>query len=220
MKPRSIWYILTPLFLSGAFFPLPEVAAQPTEESTLVISVRDKAGPTPARITIVGVDNDLPKLTATSEGALAVRPGVVYTVSGAAQVVLPPGTYTIYGGRGFEYSLDSARITAKAGETVPVPLTIRREVPTEGYVACDPHVHTVTHSGHGDCTIEERMVTLAGEGIELPIATDHNKHIDYRAASQTPSPWRKSPRYPRSAAPPGARFFRPSSPPPTCASSS
>ncbi|HEX5176702.1 MAG TPA: CehA/McbA family metallohydrolase, partial [Chthoniobacteraceae bacterium] len=35
---------------------------------------------------------------------------------------------------------------------------------------------------HGDATIDERMLTLAGEGIELPIATDHNTHIDYRDA--------------------------------------
>jgi hypothetical protein len=59
-------------------------------------------------------------------------------------------------------------------------LQIERAVPTDGYVACDTHIHTLTHSGHGDCTISERMVTLAGEGIELPIATDHNIHIDYQ----------------------------------------
>ncbi len=29
------------------------------------------------------------------------------------------------------------------------------------------------------------MVTLAGEGIELPIATDHNKQIDYRPISES-----------------------------------
>src|SRR4030095_7801539 len=56
----------------------------------------------------------------------------------------------------------------------------KREVPTGGYVAFDTHVHTLTHSGHGDASIAERMITLAGEGIELPIATDHNKHIAYR----------------------------------------
>ena len=55
-----------------------------------------------------------------------------------------------------------------------VPLAIRREVATPGLVACDTHVHTLTNSGHGDATIAERVVTLAGEGIELPIATDHN----------------------------------------------
>ena len=47
-------------------------------------------------------------------------------------------------------------------------------MPTEGLVACDTHVHTLTHSGHGDATLDERAVTLAGEGIELPIATDHD----------------------------------------------
>jgi hypothetical protein len=46
-------------------------------------------------------------------------------------------------------------------------------------VACDTHIHTFTFSRHGDATIDERMLTLAGEAIELPIATDHNVHIDY-----------------------------------------
>jgi hypothetical protein len=51
-------------------------------------------------------------------------------------------------------------------------------------VSCDTHCHTLTHSGHGDATLAERMVTIAGEGIELPIATDHNVTIDYEAAAR------------------------------------
>jgi len=46
-------------------------------------------------------------------------------------------------------------------------------------VSCDTHVHTFTYSHHGDATVEERMLTLAGEGIELPIATDHDILTDY-----------------------------------------
>jgi hypothetical protein len=57
-------------------------------------------------------------------------------------------------------------------------------VPTSGYVACDTHIHTLTYSGHGDASIAERMITLAGEGIELPIATDHNVHIDYQLQAE------------------------------------
>jgi len=34
-------------------------------------------------------------------------------------------------------------------------------------------------SGHGDASALERQVTLAGEGVELAIATDHNHNIDY-----------------------------------------
>ena len=62
----------------------------------------------------------------------------------------------------------------------PVQLAIRREVDTTGFVAADTHIHTLTHSGHGDASVEERMVTLAGEGVELAIATDHNHNTDYR----------------------------------------
>jgi hypothetical protein len=51
-------------------------------------------------------------------------------------------------------------------------------------VSCDTHVHTLTHSGHGDATVEERMLTFAGEGIELPIATEHNLHADYSEAAR------------------------------------
>ena len=85
--------------------------------------------------------------------------------------MLPAGEYTVYAGRGFEYSLASQAIAVSVGKQAHLAMAIRREVPTEGYVACDTHVHTLTHSGHGDATVEERMITLAAEGIELPIAT-------------------------------------------------
>ena len=56
-------------------------------------------------------------------------------------------------------------------------------MPTDGLIACDTHVHTFTHSGHGDATVEERALTLAGEGVELPIATDHDHLTDDLAAA-------------------------------------
>lgn len=137
--------------------------------------------PLPARITVVNRNGALQTVGATSNDRLAVRPGIVYTVDGHARFGLPAGRYTVYAGRGFEYSLDSTTLDLSAGQTVRKTLRIRREVPTDGWVACDTHVHTLTFSGHGDATIEERMMTLAGEGIELPIATDHNRHVDYEA---------------------------------------
>ena len=100
-------------------------------------------------------------------------------------MTLPAGDYIVYAGRGFEYSVDQVAVTLKKGKTSHAKLSIRREVPTTGYVACDTHVHTVTYSKHGDCSIQERMITLAGEGIEFPIATDHNIHIDYKPFAQT-----------------------------------
>jgi hypothetical protein len=157
--------------------PLKEVLSEATVEA----EVTEAGRAVPCRITILNDRGALMTVGAVSGGPLAVRPGVVYTGTGRAKFGLPAGKYTIYAGRGFAYSIDQAAITVQAGETIHKKLAIRREVSVPGYVSCDTHVHTLTHSGHGDSTIGERMITLAGEGIELPIATDHNVHIDFQA---------------------------------------
>ena len=158
-------------------------------EATVDVHVFDGTQPrdprrTPCRITVVNADGALVTTAATSHDSLAVRPGVIYSANGHATIGLPAGNYTVYAGRGFEYDVDSVRLSLKPGDVTQTKLVIHREVPTEGYVSCDPHIHTLTFSGHGDATIDERVVTIAGEGIELPIATEHNRHVDYDAASR------------------------------------
>lgn len=137
----------------------------------------------PCRITLVDKEGALAPLYASPEKQLATRPGVVYTGSGQAQIGVRPGEYTLYATRGFEYGLDSTKISIATGQTRQIRMTIQREVPTPDWVACDTHIHTLTHSGHGDATLEERTLTIAGEGIELPIATEHNTQVDYAAAA-------------------------------------
>jgi hypothetical protein len=155
-------------------------------ESAVEVTLRDAAtgDALPGRITVVNEAGALQQLGAASNERLAVRPGIVYTSDGTAAFGLPAGDYTLYAGRGFEYSLDSVRVTLNEGDRVRQTMTIRREVPTPGYVSSDTHIHTWTHSGHGDATLQERLITLAGEGIEWPIATDHNVHIDYEATAE------------------------------------
>src|SRR5205823_10888089 len=38
-------------------------------------------------------------------------------------------------------------------------------------------------SGHGDATADERAVTVAGEGLLLPVSAEHNRQVDYHAAA-------------------------------------
>jgi hypothetical protein len=155
-------------------------------EAHVEVTVADAANSrsVPCRLTIVDAAGALMTVGAASRAGLAVRPGVIYTADGAAKFGLPAGQYRVYAGRGFEYGVDSVQLALKPGETAVRRLTLHREVPTDGWIACDTHCHTLTFSGHGDATLAERMVTLAGEGIELPIATDHNVHTDYEAAAQ------------------------------------
>lgn len=159
-----------------------EVRAEATVNVT--VTGAETGRPLPARITVVDEGGALHQFGAESNDSLAVRQGVVYTGTGRASFGLPAGTYTVYAGRGFEYGLDSTKITLGRGEDVTLGLTIRREVPTEGYVATDTHMHTLTHGGHGDATMNERMLTLAGEGIELAVSTEHNKFIEFETAAR------------------------------------
>ncbi|MFP6586606.1 MAG: CehA/McbA family metallohydrolase, partial [Pirellulaceae bacterium] len=152
------------------------------EISIQVTDVATNQG-TPCRLTILNNRGCLASTGNESTDTTAVREGVIYSSTGKVRVKVPPGKYTIYAGRGMEWSIDSVRVDTTAANTTTEPpqhhLTIRREVDTAGMVACDTHVHTFTYSRHGDATLNERLVTVAGEGIELPIATDHNLHINY-----------------------------------------
>ncbi|PYI80805.1 MAG: hypothetical protein DME26_20935 [Verrucomicrobia bacterium] len=138
----------------------------------------------PCRLTIADNAGALAPIFASSEQRVAARPGVVYTADGKARIGVQPGSYTLYATRGFEYGLDSKRVSIRAGQARSVRLQIRREVPTPGLASCDTHIHTFTYSGHGDATLDERMITLAGEGIEVPIATDHNVLTDFSEAAK------------------------------------
>ncbi|HYG74964.1 MAG TPA: CehA/McbA family metallohydrolase [Planctomycetota bacterium] len=138
----------------------------------------------PCRITLATTDGALMPLSVLDDSSrpAAARTGVVYTRDGTATVGVPAGTYTLYATRGFEYSMATRQITIAAGQAQDVNLQITREVPTPGLIACDTHIHTRTFSGHGDATDDERMLTIAGEGIELAVSTEHNLHADYAPA--------------------------------------
>jgi hypothetical protein len=157
-------------------------------EATVEVTVREAATPgkllpVPCRITVLNARGALATTGARSTDRLAVRPGVIYTADGYAKFGLPAGEYAVTAGRGFEYGTDSVRVSLRPGDVVKKELVLRREVPTPGLVACDTHVHTLTHSGHGDATDVERAITAAGEGLELLIATDHNVQVDHHAAA-------------------------------------
>jgi hypothetical protein len=157
-------------------------------QATLAVRVTDSdtKASLPCRLTIVDAEGALAALRpgTTNQTELAARPGVIYTRNGTASIGLLPGNYTVFASRGFEFSVTTQAVTLVTARTQTVALTIRRAVPTHGWVAADTHIHTLTKSRHGDATEDERMLTIAGEGIELAVATDHNVHADYTEAAQ------------------------------------
>lgn len=146
----------------------------------VTVKVNTPAGqPVPARITVVNEHGQLAKLFNASQPANAVRPGILYTLGTGDTFELTPGKYTLYATRGMEWSAATQPIVVKQDQPQSFTLVITHEVDTTGFIACDSHIHTLPGSGHGNATYTERMITIAGEGIEVAIATDHNHITDY-----------------------------------------
>jgi hypothetical protein len=158
----------------------PQGVASLIGESTLSVRV---APSMPVRITVVDPLGYLVPIVA-ARPADVVRTGVVYTPEGNTEIQLPAGQYRVYASRGFEYSAPSATVRLKAGGTALLRLGIKRELSFPGYVSVDTHVHTLELSGHGDASVDERVLTAAGEGLETIVATEHNRLSDYADSLQ------------------------------------
>ncbi|MGK2861437.1 MAG: CehA/McbA family metallohydrolase [Chitinophagaceae bacterium] len=160
----------------GEVFLYPVAYSKMMFESHLEIEVfeKEKNTPIPCRLTIINSKRSLQTMAIANAGPVAFRPGNIYTTDGKFSVGLPSGEYTIFATRGFEYSVDSFHFQVRPGQMINKKLFISREVNTEGWISSDTHIHTYTYSGHGDATIGERAISIAGEGIELPVMTDHN----------------------------------------------
>ena len=153
----------------------------------LRVQVRDAASGAgmPGRITVVDADGRYAPLYYPGLHATPTREGFAYAdATGNATLELAAGRYTVYATRGMEWSVSGADIELAEGESAALALEIAHEVETHGYAALDTHLHTYTYSGHGDASVDERVLSIAGEGLDIAIATDHNHNTDYRPRLQ------------------------------------
>jgi hypothetical protein len=132
----------------------------------------------PSRLTILNNNNSLQPVNAITGDTLATRCGVLYSGTGDFSFSLPAGKYKVYASRGFEYGVDSAVFILQAGEKITKEFKLKHEVALKDWVSVDTHVHTLEYSGHGDATMKERILTIAGEGLDYAVITEHNKVVD------------------------------------------
>lgn len=165
-----------------AMLTAPDVAC-----GVLRFELLDEDGaPIPGRLTFheAGADPEAAQpqpftVTGARPDELAVRKNVVYTKSGRGAITVPVGTWVVHASRGLEWSLDTAELRFVKGGEQAWTARLRHELDTSGRVSGDFHLHTLTYSGHGDANLEERVVSMVGEGLEFGVATDHNHHTDY-----------------------------------------
>jgi hypothetical protein len=151
-------------------------SARPND-ATLVVDVHDREGRLlPARVT----------LFAESGSALHIGPDdraegsedVAYIHRAEQRVAVPSGTYDVVVSRGIEYGIHEERVTLPAGGEARIDAVLAREVDTRGWISGDFHLHSAP-SSDTPLPVPGRIVSLAGEGVEWAVATDHNMVTDY-----------------------------------------
>ena len=73
-------------------------------------------------------------------------------------------------------------VKLEAGQTTELQLELALADEHAGWVSVDPHVHA-SPSLDGECTVEERLVTVVANDLMVHVATDHDHIADYRPAA-------------------------------------
>jgi hypothetical protein len=169
-----------------------------SSDGVVLFEIRDAASSelVPGRLTIKGKNVPDPKLGAPFEvfaegtpilmASRAALPAInnVCTASGDGQVRLPPGDYRLIASRGPESDVVWQDVTVTAGGTTPVTFSVPRVVDTAGWLGADFHVHA-SPSPDSSVPPRDRVATLAGEGVEVMVSTDHDVVFDYAPVIQS-----------------------------------
>ncbi|MGE3633840.1 MAG: CehA/McbA family metallohydrolase, partial [Sandaracinaceae bacterium] len=107
--------------------------------------------------------------------------GEAFTEDGIAVLLVRPGTYEIVSSRGPEYDVARDTVELAPGSTTSLTHTLTRVVDTVGWIAADMHLHS-QGSHDSSMTHDARVRSIAAEGVEWAVASEHNAIADYSAA--------------------------------------
>lgn len=156
--------------------------------------VDESNAPMPARVAVVGFDPSPERILLSTLPVIGqIRSAFTYDqddpiptgltrteyagADGVLEIDLEPGTYEIAVSRGGEYSLHQERVTIAPNSPVTVSARLVRVLDTPGFISSDYHVHMIDSP---DARISQlnRVLSMAGEGVENIVATDHSVVTD------------------------------------------
>ncbi|HIA72546.1 MAG TPA: hypothetical protein EYO01_07625 [Phycisphaerales bacterium] len=175
--------MLLPILIIALTNPAPTANAD-TPHGTFTFTISDNEGNhIPAKLSFTdtnGNKSDMFPNPNADPKKLAVRYHAIYTLDGEGSITVPVGDWNVYASHGIEWSLDRTTITVEEGGNYSWDAELVHEIDTTDWVSGDFHLHTLTHSGHGDSNMNERIISLIGENVEFAVATDHNHNTDYQ----------------------------------------
>jgi hypothetical protein len=102
----------------------------------------------------------------------------LYLVGGTGSVALPPGRYRVTATHGVRYTLSVSELELRAGDTRAVEAALRDVFPASPWTSGDFHLHAAP-SPDAPVSLDARVASLVCEGLDLAVATDHNRVTDY-----------------------------------------
>ncbi len=144
--------------------PVTGLIVEDGEGGHLSISVAEAGGSAmPARVMVTSTNSSL----------------VVHVAAETTSIPLPPGDYAVSVSRGIEFGLFQQQVlTIADGADLVLDVVLEREVDTDGWIAVDSHIHSEM-STDSSVPLGERLLSVAGEGVEVAISTDHDFVTDY-----------------------------------------
>jgi hypothetical protein len=96
----------------------------------------------------------------------------IHTPNGRGSANVAAGTYEVSVTRGFEYTTHFGTLALSAGQTASLAVTLEHALDTSGFLSMDGHVHS-GRSPDNVISIPDRIATVAAEGLEVVVSTDH-----------------------------------------------
>jgi len=152
--------------------------------SRIDCAATDAAGhPIPAKIVLEPRSPQRPALPAALGEMWAAQPIVVFSADGTARVPVFPGSWHVTFSHGFEYDAPTTDVDAPAGGSTTASGTLNHLVDTTGWVSGDFHIHA-QGSADADDLLGQKVLAFAGEGVEVPVSTEHEFIGDFGPAAR------------------------------------
>ena len=160
-------------FLALEPLPLPAAQSHQTEQDgeLHVRVLSESGGPLPAKLTLRGTKGT-PSPDFGNDGDLRGAGRFAWTGNGDLSVHLPPGNYRALVTSGLEREAATWDIAMEPGGRIEREAILERVVFSPGWVAADLHLHQ-SPSVDADISLENRVISIAAEGIEYAVASDH-----------------------------------------------
>jgi hypothetical protein len=102
-----------------------------------------------------------------------------HTAGGEGTESIEPGRYRLFASHGPEYSVATKDFEVAPGGEVVANLNLVHEVDTTGWISGDFHLHQEPSHDSG-LKLDKRVTSIAAEGLELAVSTDHDVITDLR----------------------------------------